>query len=147
GREGAERRRVHDRQRWAEEAVRVEGTGAGRAAAVGVARAGRHRVVVDAVGAGARPEGAVVASRSRTRAKCRRAGDVEERRRAIGNPPGLGDRRVAAAEVEAAEAEVDDLRRAADVGVEKAGERRPGRPGEPGWPAARGADGRREREP
>src|SRR5439155_26264515 len=152
GRERAEGRRAHDRERRTEVAVRVECAGAGevaaRASAVAVHGArteARPRAAVDAVLAGAGADGAGIAI-ARVEALEVRPVDVEPRGGALWNEAACDDRPIAAAEVEAAEAERGDVRRARRVGEDITGSGRRRRGGETRVPAARRAHRHRERE-
>src|ERR1043166_7488674 len=91
-------------------------------------------------------DGAVRGSRSGAAAQRSGTGDVEERRGAVGDLSAGHDRCRTATEVEAAETEIDELRRTRGVGIELTGGRRRWRRGESGGAAARRADQSRERQ-
>src|ERR1051325_170138 len=88
-----------------------------RAAAVLIARARRHRVVVHAVRAGPGAERAVVAAGPPAPGAGGGGGDGVDGQGAGRRDGGRDDRPIASADVEAAEAEIGDLRRAGGVRI------------------------------
>src|SRR5262249_62184156 len=124
----------------AEERGGMDRAAAARVAAVGVGRALDARSV-DAVLGRLRAGRAILAARAEAGGEVDPVGGVEDRRRVLGDERG-SDGRSSATDVEAAQAEVGELR-ADGVGIELTGERRGGGGGGGGGggPRRRGGQG------